>query len=239
MPWEDDECCKTAMDYLIEIGIDIAEHNAQLCMHSRDISYVTGCLRLQVLESLKELNAWWEQWEADHGHLAKEVPVDCSRNVPFSTYLTYEEPWIAFTVCVYGAMRILLLQVLDAVRFGSGWTSAGDNVPNSTCLLGITSNVHDLAHEIMRSLSYSYERSPRFIFTCSFLFLQEVVYSCFDEQSEEAQWLMRHGWAEAANRHSPEDANLLRGLLPSGQMWWRKPTRVGAKEITDRAYLSL
>jgi hypothetical protein len=92
------------------------------------------------------------------------------------------------------------------------------DMPNGTTLLGITSDIHSLACEIIRSLKYCYDKSRRFITTDSFLFILHVAYGCFDLDSREALWVARHGWAELEDVKDFEDANLLRRLLLLGQI---------------------
>lgn len=91
-------------------------------------------------------------------------------------------------------------------------------MPKRTVLLGISSDIKALAGEILRSLTYCYEKSPSLVGTFSFLFIQDVAYGCFDPGSREAQWIVDHGWAKVARYSDAEDANLLRRLLPLGQI---------------------
>lgn len=87
-----------------------------------------------------------------------------------------------------------------------------------TALLGISSDTKGLAREIMRTLKYSYGESRRFIYTFSFFFIQDIAYGCFDAGSREARWIAEHGWAELTDFNDVEDANLLKMLMPSGQI---------------------
>lgn len=228
LPWEDNPASKTTIDYLIDIGTDIAEYIAQISKYisksGQEFEY--SQLRTQVAASLEELNAWWRQWEADHAQPAIEVAShQVAGELLFLTTLEYDMPWTAFTVCNYNAMRILLLQLWHMLRpmpiFGLNRPTNHDvllDVPNSTPLLGITSNVKGLACEILRSLKYSYRKCRRVIFTSSFFFLQDTAYGCFDQDSKEAIWIARHGWADSADSDNIEDKNLLRGLLPFGRI---------------------
>jgi hypothetical protein len=227
VPWEDNPASKSTIDYLIDIGTDIAEYVAQIKNYDNnksDQEFEYSQLRTQVAISLEELNAWWRQWEVDHAQPAIEVTSHQVTGEPlFPTLLEYDMPWTAFTVCNYNAMRILLLQLWHMLQPISGLTQTADqdvvlDMPNSTALLGITSNIKGLACEILRSLKYSYGKCRRFIFTSSFLFLQDTAYGCFDQDSQEAVWVARHGWAELANFDNIEDANLLKKLLPLGQI---------------------
>jgi hypothetical protein len=228
VPWEDEPTSKLAIDYLVDIGIDITEYLAQIKIYvSRESSHEQlefSQLRNQVATSLEELNAWWHQREAEHAQAATEVTSHQVISKPlFPTLLEYDTPWTAFTVCIYDAIRILLLQLWHMLQlFSNSFQSIDQGVvldmPNRTALLGITSDTKGLASEILRSLTYCYRQSRRFISTFTFLFIQDVAYGCFDQNSQEAMWVARHGWAELANFDDIEHANLLKRLLPSGQI---------------------
>lgn len=227
MPWEDDPTSKSAIEYLVDIGTDIADYIAQITAYdsgksNQETEY--SHLSTQVATSLEELNIWWRQWESEHGHLATEVTSHrTTYERIFPTRLEYDMLWTAFTVCTYDAMRILLLQLRHMLqRFSSSSQTTDQGVlldmPNGTALLGITSNIKGLAFEILRSLGYCYGKFRRFPYTLSFLFIQGVAYGCFEPSSKEAIWVARHGWADLANLEDIEDANLLRRLLPWGQI---------------------
>ncbi|KAF5002427.1 hypothetical protein FGRMN_439 [Fusarium graminum] len=76
LPWEDDPVSKSAVDYLVDIGADIAGLIAQIKgyenknkYHEFERSHLTG----QVAACLQELNSWWQQWEANQTRPASEV----------------------------------------------------------------------------------------------------------------------------------------------------------------------
>lgn len=227
MPWEDDPASKSAVDYLVDIGADVAKYIAQVQGYNhktKNDEAERSRLTRQVISSLQDLNSWWQQWEATHTIPASEVPSHRGTDEPiFPTLLDYDMPWTAFATCTYNAMRILLLQLLSKLLL----TTCSDpgnqqdailDVPNPTALLGITSDIRGLAHEILRSLRYSYRMSPRIIFSCSFFFIRDVAYGCFPRESEEAQWVIRHGWAESLDTECAEDMNLLKMMRPLGQI---------------------
>lgn len=226
VPWEDDPASKSEIDYLVDIGTDIAEYISQLKENRSSSShgFLYPRLRAQVAASLKELNNWWHQWEAEHTQAATEVTSHWTANeLLFPTHLRYDTLWTAFTVCTYDAIRILLLQLWHTLQSFSSSIQTIDqefvlDVPNGTALVGISSDTKSLAREILRSLKYSYGESRRFIHTFNFLFIQDTAYGCFDEGSKEAIWIAKHGWAELTNVDDIEDANLLRGLRPPGQI---------------------
>lgn len=232
VPWEDHPSSKSAIDQLVDIGTDIAEYLSILQKYvTSDFDYGCGYSRLlvQVAESLGEINAWWLKWEVNNTHAATEVtPHRELGDTPFTSLLEYDRPFTAFAVCYYNAMRILLLQLWEMLSsppksMRTAERNAVLDIPNPTVLLGISSDIKGLACEILQSLPYSYEMSRRFVFTCSFLFIQDVAYGCFAQHSAEATWVARHGWAAIANADNIEDANLLRRLPPLGQIkvGWR------------------
>ncbi|KAH9207066.1 hypothetical protein DL95DRAFT_450493 [Leptodontidium sp. 2 PMI_412] len=113
-PWEDDPASKPHIDYLVDIGADVAI-------------------------SIEELNTWWRQWEAEHPHAAT---VTSTANSPlFPIVPEYDTLWEAFTICFHNATRILLLQLWGALKPFSTFHSILLDEQNSTALLGITSNL--------------------------------------------------------------------------------------------------
>jgi hypothetical protein len=227
VPWEDDPTSKSTNDYLVDIGTDIAEYISQINSYNSSKSNQGpdySQLRSEVATSLEDLNNWWHQWEAENAQSATEVIANPeTSDPPFPTLLEYDMLWTAFTVCIHNVMRILLLQLWHMLQLfpsSTQTTSPGVvlDMPNRTALLGITSDTKGLAREVFRSLEYSYRRSRRFVYTFSFLFIQDVAYGCFDEGSKEALWVARHGWAELVNHDNIEEANLLKRILPLGQI---------------------
>jgi len=227
VPWEDDPASKLSIDYLIDIGADVAGYIAQIKMCDNidiNVELEYSNLRTQVAASIEELNSWWHKWEAEHAQGVIEVPSSQTTSEPlFSTFLEYDTMWTAFAACNYDVMRILLLQLWNMLqRLPSSIPTIDQHVvldmPNITALLGITSDIKSLACEILRSLKYCYGQSHRFVYTFSFFFIQDVAYGCFDRSSKEAIWISEHGWAELVNLDDIKDANLLRRMLPLGQI---------------------
>ncbi|KFY20334.1 hypothetical protein V491_03798 [Pseudogymnoascus sp. VKM F-3775] len=217
VPWEDNLASKSVVDYLVDIGADIAEYCAQMTVFDKSNLKYTP-LKYQVAASLNELNTWWHHWEAEQTHHISEVTphLDTSETI-FHTLLEYDTLWTAFTVCYYNAMRVLLLQLWHMLEPYHGPDVILD-VSNGTVLLGITSDIKGLGCEILRSLKYCYGKFQRFIYTSSFLFIQDVAYGCFNKGSKEALWAARHGWAELGSLGNIEEANILRKLLPLGNL---------------------
>ena len=229
LPWENDPASKPAVDYLVDIGADIAGYVAQIKKYNdennEDYELERSRLSIQVANSIQELNSWWQQWEANHAWPATEVVYHQETGEPaFPTLLDYDTPWTAFATCMHNAMRILLLQLSNTLQLtvcsapGIHQDAVILDQPNSTALLGITSDIRGLASEILRSLRYSYRMSRRIIFSCSFFFIRDVAYGCFPRQSKEATWVVRHGWAESLGTECIEDVNLLRTMPPLGQI---------------------
>ncbi|KFY71966.1 hypothetical protein V499_07861 [Pseudogymnoascus sp. VKM F-103] len=220
VPWEDDPASKSPIDYLVDIGADITEYIAQAKIFNSKCNQgaENTNLKFQVASSLEELNTWWHHWEAEQTEPASELTSHQDTNESiFHTLLEYDTLWTAFTVCYYDAIRILLLQLWYILRPFPGPKIILDE-PNRTALLGITSNSERLAREILRSLKYCYRKSQRFIYTSSFLFIQDVAYGCFYQGSKEAAWAGRHSWAELGSFDNIEEANILRKLLPLGNL---------------------
>jgi hypothetical protein len=120
-------------------------------------------------------------------------------------------------------MRIFLLQLWHILQPPPNSIQTTDqgvilDMPNGTALLGITSNTKSLAREILRSLTYCYGKTRRFVNTASFLFIQDIAYGCFEEGSKEAMWAAGHGWAKFGKVEDYGDANLLKRLVPLKEM---------------------
>lgn len=218
---------RSEIGQLLDIGSDIAEvvvwinsnynsedHNLPLSSH---LVGLTANL-------IQRLNTWWQSWEAVR---LKSVvaTVECSANnsIPLSKQIQYNSAWTAFTVCLYNAIRIIALQTWNRLQhvacmppcYSQGCVL---DMTGSTILLGITSDIKGLAYEIMQSLAFSYRQSHRFIFTISFLFIQDVAYGCFNPRSQEAQWIAQHRWTEFAHYGDLRDLNILKRIGPLGKI---------------------
>jgi hypothetical protein len=188
VPWEDDPASKSAIEYLVDIETDIAQHVVQFETYSSSQSNQElewPQLTTKIAASLEELNTWWLEWGTEHGLHATEVPApQAISQPPFHTSLEYDTLWTAFIVCIYDSMRILLLQLWHMLQSFPSLEQTVDrgivlDMPNGTTLLGITSDIQGLACEIIRSLKYCYDKSRRFISTGSSLFILHVAYGVF------------------------------------------------------------
>lgn len=226
VPWENDIGSKSAMDYLVDIIADIANCLADLKTYhevegAQDPEWAQS--RGKAAICLEELNAWWCQWEANHPQAVTNYPfhqTTYDQNLP--TVLKYDNLRTAYELCFYNTVRILLLQLCKTLQLFPNQGHVSNtavilDMQNPTSLLGISSDSLGLAREILRSLNYCYGKSRRFIFSCSFLFIQEVAYGCFSDDSEEAKWFVSQKWAGLITLDDLEDANLLRRLLPGSQ----------------------
>jgi hypothetical protein len=154
VPWEDDPGPKTAADYLLDIGTDIAEYLAQIkiCDSSKgDYAPRYSQIRSQVTTSLEELNTWWQKWESKHAQSAWEVTSNRESNqLLFPTLLEFDRLWSAFEVSTYNAIRILLLQLWNRLQLVASPIEETTqkivlDIPNGTVLLGISSDIKGLA----------------------------------------------------------------------------------------------
>jgi len=152
---------------------------------------------------LKQLNNWWLDWRKSHPHACKTFFPDPkltitkdSEGLIFPTLLQYDSIWTAHTVCLYDTARILLLHIWNKL---ARYLKTGEeeefmlSKPNDTPLLGITSDITGLAHEIIRTSEYCHEPSHRFVGTFCVVLPQDVAYACLCPQSREARFLARQG----------------------------------------------
>lgn len=142
---------------------------------------------------------------------------------PNLTILEYDMLWTAFTVCIYDAIRILLLQLWDTVQLLPILRQTIDHsvlldVPNRTALLGITSDIKGLACEILRSLNIAMESLDALSIHLIYGSFKTYHTGVLIRGSKEAIWITEHGWAELADSDDIGDANLLRRLVPIGQI---------------------
>jgi hypothetical protein len=227
VPWEDDIRTKLPMDDLVDIIADVANCLADVkTLHgfAQNHDPYWAHLRVQVAICVKELNTWWCQWEENHPQAvgaASSCPA--TKDQLLRTLLEYDTLRTAYEACFHNTVRILLLQLCKIFQLFPNQNPGTDSaiildIPNPTVLLGISSDSLGLAREILRSLKYCYGKSRRFIFTFSFLFIQEVAYGCFAKDSEEARWFISQNWAGLGTLDDVEDTNLLRRLLPEGKI---------------------
>lgn len=173
-------------------------------------------LKARVQASIQELNNWWHCFINIHPNACWEISPDSrsgftrdEEGLVFETVLEYGGLWIAYTVCTYDVTRILLLQTLKRIKEGENQYPYADNYglsPRTTStqsttnvhqeepdeprtpLLGITSNIQGLAHEIFRSLEYCHLISQHYMGSYSCIFVPDIAFSSIDAESREAKW---------------------------------------------------
>jgi hypothetical protein len=170
-------------------------------------------LEKEVQATIRTLDSWWKDWSRMYPQVCQEIPVTPedafmidSTGIVFATKLIYNNLWIAYTVCNYDVARILLLQILQRIAeakrsvfptpvHGNNDSTQrehlGEAVENSQSpLLGITSDIKGLAHEVFRSIDYINSQSRHFMVSFTSLFIFDVAYYALDARSREAQWLL-------------------------------------------------
>lgn len=166
-------------------------------------------LKSRVETSLQELNNWWHCFIKKHPSACWNISPGSrsgftrdEKGLVFETVLEYSGLWIAYTVCTYDATRILLLQTLERIIEGENRYPYVDNyriLPDNsghqanledsqTPLLGITTNIQGLAHEIFRSLEYCHLNSRHYMGSYSCIFVPDIAFFSIDAESREAKW---------------------------------------------------
>jgi len=202
VPWEDDPQSKMPADYLIDILCDTAGILADVLQHGPAGSSECSGHRREIEGLLDHLNDWWREWSSTHSQSCQAVSPDPSITITkdsagliFPTLLWYDSIWTAQTVCLYDTARIILLTMWEILLRGLNvpLEVPMPTEPNDTPLLGISSDITGLAHEIIRSLEYCHEESWRFIGTFCVILPQDVAYSCLRPESREKKFLARQG----------------------------------------------
>jgi hypothetical protein len=151
---------------------------------------------------LKQLNDWWRDWSKTYPQACKTFVPDLkttitkdSEGLIFPSLLQYDSIWTAHTVCLYDTARILLLYIWSkfAPHLDHDEQALILDEPNNTPLLGITSDMTGLAHEIIRTSEYCHEPSHRFVGTFCVVLPQDTAYACLCPESREARFLARQG----------------------------------------------
>lgn len=189
-------------DYLIDILCDAAGILADLLQHGPASSSEGFDLRQETKGLLDLLNDWWREWSNSHSQSCQTVSPDPSTTMTkdsagliFPTLLRYDSIWTAHTVVLYDTARITLLTMWNILSRDSHQPLEVPRLtePNNTPLLGISSDITGLAHEIIRSLEYCHETSWRFVGTFCVILSQDVAYSCLRPESRESKFLTRQG----------------------------------------------
>jgi hypothetical protein len=208
VPWENDPSSKEPSDYFVDILCDITVYNEEI----NTPGGLTGTrildIKGRVFASLRDLNFWWKDWLQNNPEPCQEYPTkpeniftkDAS-GIVFSTLLQYSGLGTAYTVCTYNATRILLLKILQRISEAEKQTfcpTSYNSVAESnlqeepsnkqTPLLGISSDIEGLAHEIFRSIEYVNIQTQHFMTSFANFYLLDIAYSALDTRSREAEW---------------------------------------------------
>jgi hypothetical protein len=208
VPWENNPSSKEPMDYLIDILCDTASHLAEINEPNGMHLWQIFELKRRVVASLEELNCWWKAWLQSNPTPCREVSPDPKDTTTkdasgfvFSTVLQYNDLWTPYSVCTYDATRILLLQILqrisqveDQASYPPNWNTSHEPSPQEevngkTPLLGLSSDIVGLSHEIFRSIEYLNRQAQQYMINMSGLFIFDVAYSALATDSREARWL--------------------------------------------------
>lgn len=223
VPWENDPLSKGPIDYLFDILCDTSVYLEDLRM-TGDLEPARGhVLKAQVVDSINQLDVWWRYWLCAGGMTCEEVTIDVdttmytkdSKGVIYPTLLVYNSLGTAYTVCTYNATRMLLLEALQSLSYLQPHTATyesphepNDKVP----LLGISSDVKGLAHEIFRSAEYLHTMSEQFMVSFSSMFIFDIAYSALEPQSREAKWLLSKLALPMRSMHSKNDGTYAKAI---------------------------
>ncbi|PQE31940.1 C6 finger domain-containing protein [Rutstroemia sp. NJR-2017a WRK4] len=198
VPWEDDPQSKLVLDFLLDILCDFSglleDLDSELA--TKEPSYLD--LQVKTESLIKDLNAWWRQWLTNSPNAAREVAparntiMADEEGLLYPTLLSFDDYWDAYSIIMYNALRILLLQVWQVLSDRSPTIKALSepgllDETNSTVLQGISSDMVALAHENMRLLEYFHVHS--WVGTASVRYPLDVTYGCLPEGSRAAKWL--------------------------------------------------
>ncbi|KAM3078629.1 hypothetical protein ACMFMG_006497 [Clarireedia jacksonii] len=198
VPWEDDPQSKSIIDFLLDILCDFSG-----LLEDLDTQLTTGVpryidLQVQTESLIKDLNSWWRQWLISTRDTGREVAPVCGtimadeEGLLYSTLLSFDDYWAAYSVIMHNALRILLLQVWQLLSNRSATTMAFFeqgllDEANSTVLQGISSDMMALAHENVRLIEYFHVQS--WVGAVCVRYPLNVTYGCLEEDSRVAKWL--------------------------------------------------
>jgi hypothetical protein len=206
VPWEDDPSSKKAFDFIADISCDIASHLEDVkCLEQRGTLRLRQDLANRVMKSVLELNSWWRQWIIDNPKLCREVKPNPKTTVTvdaegplFATILQYNKLWDAYTLFSYICARLFLLHILRTLTpvyedFSAILGYPDDFVldePNNTPLLGITSDMIALGHELLHSFDYCYAYSGGFMGSFCVVTVLDAGFGALMPGSREANWVL-------------------------------------------------
>lgn len=198
VPWEDDPGTKMPAEYILDILSDVAgvladsDRYSSLDHAGEDIELSR---RTQLL--IEALNAWWRYWVDKHPAACQEhfpslesTSTRDSEGLLFPSLLRFSDVWDAHAVCLYNIARILLLHIwINLPQQSVPDATFLLDEANDTPLLGISSDIKGLAHEIVRAYEYCHDDSRRFVGTFCIILPQDIAYECLDPNSREARFL--------------------------------------------------
>ena len=222
------------MDYLIDILCDIAGLSEDTDMYLKNLEHC----RDQFLD-LKPLDARFQRrpraCKQVYPSLASTMMIDVNGFL-FETLLHYDSFWTAYTVCIHNSIRILLLELHQALsqihpQPPDHELAIPSVEPNPTTpLLGIINDSEGLAKEIMRSMEFCYLQSNHYLGTFCLLFPLDFVYRSLDKASQEARWLLENDGSELSKIAGHEAGKSVIQLLPSYK--FDTPMRKARKKAT-------
>lgn len=200
---------KTVCDYLTDILCDlpgILEDVDALSMPGGLRKSTIPPLQARIITCIATLNDWWRSWLKQKRQMCFEVPVnptfvritDTSGPL-FTTVLEFSDFWTAYELCAQNLARILLVQSLDSLSKASSELKPSGALldeSNGSPLLGISSDVTRLAHEILRCVDFCQSDMYKDTGTFCVLLPMKIAYQTLDQDSREAQWL----WKRSADQ---------------------------------------
>ena len=203
--------------------VDILSSKKSPGSYNGQIDVEAANLRTRILASVITLNKWWREWLEERSYNCVEIPVDMTTpntadmdGPLFSHILMFSDFWTAFEVCGHNTARILLLQMLRSIPDSSShWRTLGAllDETNISPLLGISSDITGLAHEILRCMDFCQAEQHKATGTFCVLLPTRVAYQSLNKDSREARWLWRRSADQLINLNGFEiGREILRNL---------------------------
>ncbi len=202
----DDPKSKRPIENLMDIICDMTTIYPELEKGADCQATSFSAVRSKVFQLFTDLNSWWSGWISQNSNSATVIALDAkeinirprdSEGVLFPSILHFDNLWNAYTLILYDAVRILLLQASQKLLALTPLNAEElivfhDQIQPNGPLLGLSSDVEALAREILRSMDYCYVQSGKFIGTYCILLSLEIAYSCFEDDSRAARWLSKN-----------------------------------------------
>jgi hypothetical protein len=228
IPWEANPASKLPFDFLVDILCDIADVRVEVKeLLERFDKERYGATKTKALATMSDLDSWWNEWALMNPRVCWTVKTNTQSTVLvdsdgplYPTSLEYTSIDAAYIVSAYDAARILLLQVLTSL----GLQAAPDfvqNDPTGSSLLGISSDISGLAHEIVRSIEYCSTQSGHFMGSFSGILILDIAYSALERGSRVRKWLLRNSMVGPDSfeaEYADEKDNLEIAMLPTCQL---------------------